>query len=258
LQGSRYATREQVRKYLEITAAEAVTAAIAQALQDLDDATLAHVTATDNPHSVTKDQVGLGNVDNTSDLSKPISTLTQAALDEKADHGWVDIDFPLIIRTTGANRPVLTVVRGNVEAPLWAVNDFVHIEGQEIIHGYLAGSDIQWHVHMITAGTNADDRYVNLEVEWVWANPQNELSATITTTSGDLLIPANTPDRTMLVRQIALVSVPTMVEGAHVWARLRRIASTGAAPTGGVFISMLQLHVNTNKYGLKLLPGYIA
>lgn len=38
-----------------------------------------------NPHNVTKSQVGLSNVDNTSDANKPISTATQAALDEKAD-----------------------------------------------------------------------------------------------------------------------------------------------------------------------------
>lgn len=39
-----------------------------------------HIINTSNPHSVTKSQVGLGNVDNTSDLSKPISTATQSAL----------------------------------------------------------------------------------------------------------------------------------------------------------------------------------
>lgn len=38
-----------------------------------------------NPHNVTKSQVGLSNVDNTSDLEKPISTATQTALDNKAD-----------------------------------------------------------------------------------------------------------------------------------------------------------------------------
>lgn len=42
--------------------------------------TEAHITATNNPHSVTKSQVGLGNVDNTSDANKPISTATQTAL----------------------------------------------------------------------------------------------------------------------------------------------------------------------------------
>lgn len=43
-----------------------------------------HVTNTANPHGVTKAQVGLANVDNTSDLAKPISTLAQAALATKA------------------------------------------------------------------------------------------------------------------------------------------------------------------------------
>lgn len=38
-----------------------------------------------NPHNVTAEQIGLGNVDNTSDLDKPISTAVQQAIDNKAD-----------------------------------------------------------------------------------------------------------------------------------------------------------------------------
>ena len=45
-----------------------------------------HIASTNNPHSVTKAQVGLGNVDNTADLDKPISTATQSALDAKANN----------------------------------------------------------------------------------------------------------------------------------------------------------------------------
>jgi hypothetical protein len=45
----------------------------------------AHVIATENPHGTTKAHVGLGNVDNTSDLDKPISTIQQSALDDKSD-----------------------------------------------------------------------------------------------------------------------------------------------------------------------------
>lgn len=44
-----------------------------------------HVNNINNPHGVTAAQVGLGNVDNTSDLNKPISTATQLALDDKVD-----------------------------------------------------------------------------------------------------------------------------------------------------------------------------
>lgn len=40
-----------------------------------------HISDTNNPHGVTAEQVGLGNVDNTADIDKPISTLQQEALD---------------------------------------------------------------------------------------------------------------------------------------------------------------------------------
>lgn len=40
-----------------------------------------HVNNTSNPHNVKKDQIGLGNVDNTSDINKPVSTAQQSALD---------------------------------------------------------------------------------------------------------------------------------------------------------------------------------
>lgn len=44
-----------------------------------------HISNKSNPHGVTKSQVGLGNVDNTSDANKPVSTATQAELDKKVD-----------------------------------------------------------------------------------------------------------------------------------------------------------------------------
>lgn len=45
----------------------------------------AHIGNKENPHEVTKAQVGLGNVNNTSDANKPISTATQTAIDKKLD-----------------------------------------------------------------------------------------------------------------------------------------------------------------------------
>lgn len=41
---------------------------------------VSHVNNTNNPHSVTKDQVGLNNVDNTRDIDKPVSTSQNAAI----------------------------------------------------------------------------------------------------------------------------------------------------------------------------------
>lgn len=58
--------------------------------QELD----AHTQDSTNPHQVTKGQIGLGNVDNTADLDKPVSNSTQAAIISavapKADKTYVD------------------------------------------------------------------------------------------------------------------------------------------------------------------------
>lgn len=48
-----------------------------------------------NPHNVTAAQVGLSNVDNTSDASKPVSADQLAALDGKVDDGQVLTNVPL-------------------------------------------------------------------------------------------------------------------------------------------------------------------
>jgi len=44
-----------------------------------------HLGNTENPHAVTASQIGLDQVNNTSDVDKPVSTAMQAALDGKAD-----------------------------------------------------------------------------------------------------------------------------------------------------------------------------
>ncbi len=52
-------------------------------ISDIETSLNSHKSDKTNPHEVTKAQVGLGNVDNTSDINKPISNATQAALDSK-------------------------------------------------------------------------------------------------------------------------------------------------------------------------------
>ena len=49
--------------------------------QALSDSLSFHRSDTGNPHAVTKSQVGLSEVDNTADISKPVSTLQQQAID---------------------------------------------------------------------------------------------------------------------------------------------------------------------------------
>lgn len=69
-----------------ITASDTVLSALGKLQKQVSDnlTTLtSHTGNTSNPHGVTKAQVGLGNVDNTADSAKPVSTAQQTALDTK-------------------------------------------------------------------------------------------------------------------------------------------------------------------------------
>jgi len=59
-----------------------------------------------NPHNTNKSDVGLGNVDNTSDLNKPVSNATQNALDEKVDKvaGIYGVEWNKTFPTTDCTR----------------------------------------------------------------------------------------------------------------------------------------------------------
>lgn len=67
-----------------------------------------------NPHGTTKLDVGLGNVDNTSDLNKPISTATQNALDSKIQQNGNSFDEEMVIGTNDGNK--LSLETNNLKA----------------------------------------------------------------------------------------------------------------------------------------------
>lgn len=64
---------------------EVVSILINGNMQTVAEALALHEARNDNPHGVTKAQVGLDAVDNTSDADKPVSTAQQTALDLKLD-----------------------------------------------------------------------------------------------------------------------------------------------------------------------------
>ena len=88
---------------LGFTSTTAYRGDLGQALRDDLDL---HVPDLNNPHRVTKDQVGLGNVDNTSDLDKPISNATQDAIDELNLHAELRQGFFERLVNTNPNQPI--------------------------------------------------------------------------------------------------------------------------------------------------------
>lgn len=75
-----------IAKLKQLRTREELDELVKTVLQTLRTVEETHTGRKDNPHSVTKDQVGLGSVDDTSDLDKPISHAVEEALGAKVSY----------------------------------------------------------------------------------------------------------------------------------------------------------------------------
>jgi hypothetical protein len=167
---------------------------------------------------------------------------------ETDSYPWVDIDFPIIVRTTGAGIPSLVAINGALTMPQWQVNDVNVCECQEMIHPWKEGSTIYWHIHLTTNGLEAVPKYVRFELEYGYSDVNGVWVFPPVVTTADIPIPANTPNETMIIMNLASFT-PAIKIGAHVVARLKRVASAGAAPAANPWIPMLQVHVQLDTLG---------
>ena len=103
-----------------------------------------------NPHNVTKTQVGLGNVDNTADLDKPVSNATQSAIitanSGKADKSYVDsqdqlkadktyVDSAIGAISTDASKQYATLALANADIASISINKNIFVS-ESVNGGY--------------------------------------------------------------------------------------------------------------------------
>ena len=167
---------------------------------------------------------------------------------------WVDIDFPIIVRTVAGGIPSLVAINGNITMPQWQSGDYNVCESQEMIHGWKEGTACFWHVHLTTNGLDVANKYVRFELEYGYADVNGVWVFPVTLTTADLLIPANTPSKTMLIMNLGSFT-PAIKIGGHVVARLKRITAVGAAPTNNPWIPMLQMHVQLDTLGSRTIAA---
>ena len=119
----------------ETTARENADTALQGQITSNKNAIDTHVADTSNPHNVTKAQVGLGNVDNTSDLNKPISTATQTALDLKADKSttYTKTETDTLLGAKQDTISDLSTIRSNAQAGK-AASDTIATYGNIVTH----------------------------------------------------------------------------------------------------------------------------
>lgn len=94
-----------------------------------------HINNKANPHQVTKEQVGLSNVDNTSDANKPISNATQTAL-----NGKFSATDGNALKQRVDNIPELVATDITVDSDNDSVN--ISLDKTSIVDGTLSGTTI--------------------------------------------------------------------------------------------------------------------
>lgn len=116
-----------------------------------------------------KTDIGLGNVDNTSDLNKPISTTTQTALDLKADKVFVDNALSLQQEINDRGGATWYSKSGG-----YNLNDRVILGNGDIVQSNIANNTVDPNVNMAnwvfsSSGLNRTQKDINND----WVNVRN-------------------------------------------------------------------------------------
>ena len=138
-----------------------------------------HSKKTDNPHAVTKDQVRLGNVDNTSDMDKPVSTQQQEALDAHTTR--TDNPHGVTMKQLGVDT-ALSNLEKQLSEQIVSESDEWHIvddqgnvvatidaEGVHTIKVWLNGQDVMDII---------DDKIADNNTEWISHTTDDEIHVT--------------------------------------------------------------------------------
>lgn len=150
--------------------------------KDTTDKLNTHVLDYNNPHKVTKSQVGLENVDNTSDMDKPVSTATLELLDTKLDKVDIINSDSKIVRYSHISALYTGSHTGYVviKVPITAPTPFFDLtlelftsQKAENIKLYISGYSSTSTGTFTTLATNQIGGQYNLPVQCGWGSDNN-------------------------------------------------------------------------------------
>lgn len=172
-----------------------------------------------------------------------------------------DLQFAISSGRVGvSNAPSWTNLIGNLSEYTFAVNDFIDLGSQEIPHSYKEGSTVEIHIHWATNGTNTDNRAVKWEIEYsiqndTYVNGIGVPFSIPTVITAETTIPANTPTKTGCYTSIGVINDPSLKFGSQIKMRLRRITSTGTAPTNNPYALQVGIHFEADTLGSRTTTG---
>lgn len=166
--------------------------------------------------------------------------------------GYDDLNFAVASgKTGGANMPTWSTFTTNTGAYTFAVNDYIDLGTVELPHSAIEGDTVEFHVHWANQGIDASDRAVKYQLFITYAYPDggSHQFSTETSLSAETNIPANTPDKSAFYTSLGVIVDSNMKIGTQIKTRLKRITSTGTAPSGNPFVGQVGIHYKVNSIG---------
>lgn len=144
----------------------------------------AHIQDTSNPHGVTKVQLGLGNVDNTSDVNKPLSTAQKTYVDEQIATVTGQADLNTVVRNRNKLENIAIAstneyfnFAGDYANIMTFVNDYIDLSYSRVESAKLSGTGSSEDLTDLRLGNSLDN--------------ENHLVFTITNINAGIIVKPN-------------------------------------------------------------------
>lgn len=164
--------------------------------------------------------------------------------------GWRDITTDIIVKGAGVNDPSWAQIGSTVfYAYSFAVGDECWL-AFHIPHDYVPGTDVYFHVHFTTDGTDVND--VKFQWEYVYADGfgNGNFGFASPTTINATQTPSGTAEDHYVVESAAQTISGMEVDG-FVYARLTRITNGGTENTDGIFVITSDIHYQSHNLATK-------
>lgn len=166
------------------------------------------------------------------------------------DFGWRDITGQIIAKGGGPTNPPWEQIGTTVFFGYnFAVLDEVWI-GFHIPHDYVPGTDVYFHVHFTTDGTNTND----VKFQWDYVYADGFGNGTFNFASPSQATATQTPSGTLYdhyVSESVAQTIPGLEVDGFIYARMIRIANGGTDNTDGVFVVTTDVHYQSNNLATK-------
>lgn len=164
---------------------------------------------------------------------------------------WRDLITPLRVPTSGPTIPVLTTVGSSViRHPAWAINDQLWTDWH-IQHDYAPGTDVYFHMHWHSSGTNT--AVVVWEFTYYHARGNNQDNfafggaGTVVTASQA----AHGTAYRHMITETAAITIANLEPDSMLCTRIRRITNGGTDNADTIFGFQADLHYQALSIGTK-------